>query len=133
MSSETHDFLLLTLHKEEQLLRSQWLRNVTSAEYREGVKVLKNCIVQHEIELWLTDSRLLDTILFADQQWLKREIGPLFKSSSLQRIARVLTEDVFNYIWLENIVQQIKEEHEVTVELAQFSSLEAAFDWLRME
>ncbi|WP_147294164.1 hypothetical protein [Pontibacter diazotrophicus] len=121
------------MHKEEQLLRSQWLRNVTSAEYREGVKVLKNCIVQHEIELWLTDSRLLDTILFADQQWLKREIGPLFKSSSLQRIARVLTEDVFNYIWLENIVQQIKEEHEVTVELAQFSSLEAAFDWLRME
>lgn len=133
MGSEVHDFLLLTLDKEEQLLRSTWLRNVTSAEYREGVTVMKKYILHHKVAFWLTDSRLLDTILFADQQWLKREIGPLFKSSSLQRIARVLTEDVFNYIWLENIIQQIREEYEITVELAQFSSLEAAFDWLRME
>ncbi|WP_162053160.1 hypothetical protein [Pontibacter pamirensis] len=133
MSSEVHDFLLLTLDKEEQLLRSTWLRNVTSDEYREGVTLMKNYILHHKVSFWLTDSRLLDTILFADQQWLKREIGPLLKSSSLQRIARVLTEDVFNYIWLENIIQQIREEYEITVELAQFSSLEAAFDWLRME
>ncbi|GAB3527910.1 hypothetical protein GCM10027443_04950 [Pontibacter brevis] len=133
MVTEVHDYLSISLKKEEQLLHSKWLRNVTSAEYREGVAAMKDIIIKESVSLWLTDSRLLDTIPFADQQWIKREIGPLFKSSNLQRIARVLTDDVFNYISFENIMEQISKEHNVPVELAQFSSLEAAYDWLRLD
>ena len=133
MATELIDYLSISLKKEERLLHTKWLRNVSSDEYREGITVVKELILQHQVELWLTDSRLLGHILFADQQWIKREMAPLIKSSNLKRIARVLTEDVFHYISFENMIQRVKEEYDTSVELAQFSSLEAAFDWLQMD
>lgn len=133
MIFEVPDYLFTSLKEEEKLLHMKWLRNVTSEEYRAGINVVKEMILHHRVERWLIDSRLIDSILFADQQWIKREIAPLIKFSSLQKIARVLTEDIFNYISFENMIQQVIEEHDLQLDLAQFSSLEAAFDWLQMD
>ncbi|MFD2999405.1 hypothetical protein ACFS7Z_03450 [Pontibacter toksunensis] len=133
MTFDVPDYLFISLKEEEKLLHMKWLRNVVSEEYRAGIKVVKEIILHHKVELWLIDSRLIDSILFADQQWIKREIAPLIKLSNLQRIARVLTDDIFNYISFENMIEEVKEEHDISLDLAQFSSLEAAFDWLRMD
>ena len=133
MIFEVPDYLYTALKEEEKLLHMRWLRNVTSEEYRAGINVVKDIILHHRVERWLIDSRLIDSILFADQQWIKREIAPLIKFSNLQKIARVLTEDIFSYISFENMIQQVIEEHDLKLDLAQFSSLEAAFDWLHMD
>lgn len=133
MSPEVNDYLFISLNKEELLLHTKWLRSVTSEEYRAGIHAMKEVILENKVELWIIDSRLLGNILFADQQWIKREIAPLIKFSNLQKIARVLTEDVFNYISFENMMQRAREEYDIVIELEQFSSLEAALDWLRME
>ena len=112
---------------------ARWLRNVTSEEYREGSTLLKELVREKQVAYWLMDSRRLSNVTFADQQWIKREIVPAVISAGLQKFARVLTEDVFNYISFENVMQQAIEADNTPVEIAQFTSLEAALAWLNMD
>ncbi|PRY10019.1 hypothetical protein CLV24_11687 [Pontibacter ummariensis] len=124
------DFLLLQVDGKKKLLRSKWLRPVSSEELKEGIGVVGQCIVSEDSAYWLSDARLLNTITFVDQQWVVREIAPLIANTNLQKFARIVTADVFNYISFENMVQRIKEEHSVIAELGQFTSEGAATDWL---
>ena len=133
MSSEIQDYLSITFQEEERLLQAAWLRSVDSGEYRKGVALLKDMVVEKQAAFLLADSRRLSSITFADQQWIIRDIAPTLVASGLQKFARVLTEDVFNYITFENLLQRITENHRAGVEVAQFTSVEAALDWLRMD
>ena len=133
MSSEIQDYLTITFQEEERLLQAAWLRSVSSGEYRKGVVLLKDMVVEKQAAFLLADSRRLSSVTFADQQWIIRDIAPALVASGLQKFARVLTEDVFNYITFENLLQRITEDHRMGVEVAQFTSVKAALDWLRMD
>lgn len=133
MSSETKEYLSVHYQEEDLLLQAQWLRHVSSEEYRAGVALIKEGILENKASFLLIDSRRISNVPFADQQWIKREIAPDLVSSGLQKLARVLTEDVFNYISFENLLQTINEDRQARVEVAQFTSVEAALAWLQME
>ena len=133
MSSEIQDYLSITFQEEERLLQAAWLRSVSSGEYRKGVALLRDMVVEKQAAFLLADSRRLSSVTFADQQWIIRDIAPALVASGLQKFARVLTEDVFNYITFENLLQRITENHRAGIEVAQFTSVKAALDWLRMD
>lgn len=133
MSSETKEYISINYQEEELLLQAQWLRSVSSEEYRTGVEQIKQLVLEKEVIFLLIDSRRLRNVPFDDQQWIKREIAPDLISSCLQKLARVLTEDVFNYISFEYLLQNITDEHKTRIEIAQFTSMEAALAWLQMD
>lgn len=118
----------MACQEDELLLQVQWLRNVSSEECRgdadEGIAAR---------EASRFPSYRLPNVPFADRKWIKREIGPSLISSCLRKFARVLTEDVFNYISFENLLQRITGEHKAKTEVGQFTSVEAALAWIRMD
>lgn len=96
MSSEIQEYLSITFQEEVRLLQAQWLRNVSSEEYRTGVTLMKDMPVEKQVTLLMIDSRRLSSVPFADQQWIKRDVAPALIASSLKKFARVLTEDIFS-------------------------------------
>lgn len=133
MSAETQEYLEMAYHEDELLLQVQWLRNVSSEEYRAGVIKVKELLLEKQANFLLIDSRRLPNVCFADQQWIKREIVPCLIPTKLQKFARVLTKDIFNYISFEILLQRITEEHKTSIEIGQFISVEAALAWIRMD
>lgn len=133
MPVDVQHFLYISLDEVNKLLHIRWLRPVSSEEYRAGILYCKQLVLEKRVERWLIDSRKLDHILFSDQQWIKREVAMGVRESALRKLARVLTDDVFNYISFENMLQHITEEHGTPVEIGQFSSEDAALNWLSMD
>ncbi|MCJ8164273.1 hypothetical protein MKJ04_05415 [Pontibacter sp. E15-1] len=133
MPAPVSDYFQITSCEEGGLLHTRWLRSVNPDEYRTGVRLVKELVLENNIRAWLTDSRKLNSVPFAEQQWLKREIAPAVVMTKLEKIARVFTEDVFHYIAFENLTQVIIEEHRKTLLIGQFTSVDAALAWLQME
>lgn len=130
MPTDVHEYLYISVDEAVKSMHIRWLRPVSSNEYREALLYCKALIMEKHLERWLIDSRKLDHILFSDQQWIRRELADSVRESSLQKIARILKDDVFSYISFENMIQTISEEHGTAVEIGQFSSEDAALFWL---
>ncbi|GAB3818636.1 hypothetical protein GCM10028895_16110 [Pontibacter rugosus] len=126
------EYLSVQLREEESLLTLNWLRSVSSEEYRHGLCFIKDLIIHKKISLWLVDSRKLTHVTFEDQQWLNRTLIPLLLSSRLRRIARVVQSDVFIYISFEQQITKAQKEYTIGTAIEQFTSEEAALSWLFM-
>ncbi len=133
MSADINEYLQISLLEDDELLQTQWLRKVNAEEYRAAVLKMRDIVLESHVKYWLIDSRKLNGVPYADQQWIKREIAPIVANSRLEKFARVLTEDVFNYIAFENLLQGITEDLKTRVEIGQFTSVEAARAWLLMD
>lgn len=111
-------------------LSSTWLRSVSSQEYRMALLQQQEIILQHEVKYWLIDSRALSGITFPDQQWLGRQLIPVLLQSKLRKVARVVNTDVFTYIAFEEQIRKVKRKYNFKTAIEQFSSPEAAKNWL---
>ncbi|WP_347156772.1 hypothetical protein [Pontibacter chitinilyticus] len=127
------DYIRLEVNKEKHLLYSLWLRETTSEELRQGVLQFLKVIQEAEIWYWVLDARVLRSPSFTDQQWILKEVSPVLIHSSLLKLARIGNNDVFNYITYENIAEKTHEQFKAKAEFAQFTSYEAAMDWINME
>ncbi|MCX2740290.1 hypothetical protein [Pontibacter anaerobius] len=96
------------------------------------MKAIKKLIFENNFKLWLADSRLLAHVTFEDQQWIMKEVIPLLLKSQLQKVARVVNADVFSYITFENMMSKAHENYNVEGHMEQFTSIDAALSWLRM-
>ncbi|WP_266206074.1 hypothetical protein [Pontibacter kalidii] len=131
--AELPDYLTGHIIPEESLLHITWLRPVSSAEYREGMRALKQLLLDQCTRLWLADSRLLSHVTFEDQQWILKEFIPLLLTSQLQKVARVVKADVFSYISFENMMSKAQESLNVHAQMEQFTTVDSALGWLRMQ
>ncbi|GHA55158.1 hypothetical protein [Pontibacter akesuensis] len=133
MVPEAPDYIVIKIKEEDKLLSNVWQRSVTSEEYRAGLSLVKQYLLQHDIHLWLADSRKLANVTFEDQQWLIKKLVPELLTSKLQKIARVMHADVFTYISFEQQMERAYQNHPILAETAQFTSVEAALSWLYLK
>ncbi|WP_276496398.1 hypothetical protein [Pontibacter litorisediminis] len=126
------DYLTARMVPGDYLLHITWLRGVSTLEYREGIRLTKQILLENNIRLWLVDSRLLTHVTFEDQQWIMKEIVPLLLESNLQKVARVVKPDVFSYITFENMMRKAQECYNVQGHMEQFTTVESALAWLHM-
>ncbi|OKL40326.1 hypothetical protein [Pontibacter flavimaris] len=132
-SAELPEYLTSRIVPEEDLLHITWMRPVSTEEYREGLHAIKQLILDQSTRLWLADSRRLSHVTFEDQQWIIKELIPLLLKSQLQKVARVVKADVFTYISFENMMSKAQENLNVHVQMEQFTTVESALGWLRMQ
>lgn len=133
MVPEAPDYIVIKIKEEDKLLSNVWQRSVNSEEYREGLSLVKQYLLQHDIQLWLADSRKLANVTFEDQQWLVKKLVPELLASKLRKVARVMHADVFTYISFEQQMERAYQSHTIQTETEQFTSVEAALSWLYMK
>ncbi|MDX5421970.1 MAG: hypothetical protein LPK07_00505 [Hymenobacteraceae bacterium] len=132
MSVVLDDFLQIRISDSKGLLHAKWLRSVSSEELRIGLQHIKDVINARGISYWLADARNLQSLPLTDQKWVLQEIAPLLVSSNLQKIARIISNDIFCYISFEEFVKKLKGTLQVAIDLEQFTSEEAAMAWLML-
>lgn len=132
MSEKTLDYIQINVSREKHLMHSIWLRDTSSEELRAGVLRFLEIIQQEDIWYWMLDARLLRSPSIADQQWILKEVAPALIASNLRKLARIGNSDVFTYMTYENIVEKTHEQFSVKTAFAQFTTYEAALNWINL-
>jgi len=130
MPENAPDYIQISVNTEKHLMHSRWLRDTSSAELRSGVLRFLQVIQQEDIWYWILDARLLRSPSVADQQWILKEVAPVLIASNLRKLARIGNSDVFTYMAYENIVEKTHEQFLVKTAFAQFTTYEAAQNWI---
>ena len=90
--SFNQDYKLLIL-EEHKLICTNWVRSVTSAEYREALLYTYRCIKEQELEYWLVDASLHNPVA-QDQSWAVSEFGQMLIGTKLRKIGVIHNNDL---------------------------------------
>ncbi|MBF9254452.1 hypothetical protein I2I11_14200 [Pontibacter sp. 172403-2] len=132
MSENAPDYIRIHVNREKHLMHSIWLRDVSSEQLRAGVLQFLQIIQQEDIWYWIVDARLLRSPSVTDQRWILKEVSPVLIASNLRKLARIGNSDVFTYMAYENIVEKTHEQFTVKTAFAQFTTYEAALNWINL-
>lgn len=132
MNLKVPDYIQLSVDREKHLLYTVWLRDTSSEELRTGVLSFLEIIEQEDIWYWVLDARTMRSPSIVDQRWILKEVAPALIASKLRKLARIGSTDIFSYMAYENIVEKTRNQFEVKAAFAQFTSLEAALNWINL-
>jgi hypothetical protein len=132
MQAHENDFIKIDYFPEQSLIHADWLRSVSSDEYREGVSLSLQFLKKYDPTYWLVDVRNLQGIRLSDQHWIQQEIVPQLIGLSVRKLARVGAADIFNYMSFEDMAEKAVEDNPISIDVAQFTSMEAAKSWLQL-
>ncbi len=82
----------------------------------------------HRLSFWLADLRQMNAILRQDEQWSANDWFPRLANSGLRRMAILASNDYFNQMSVERIMNNATPE--LPFEVAYFQDQAAARDWL---
>ncbi|PSR52366.1 hypothetical protein AHMF7605_01920 [Adhaeribacter arboris] len=125
------DFIKIEADQEQGYLQTTWLQQPTSASFREQLRRVVDYALANHIDKALFDIRERAYLEVGDQNWLMREIVPLFKENNL-RFAYLISQttlaamDVFR-------IQSAVETNEAgkkQMEMKTFLDKEEALNWL---
>ena len=125
-----NSYLQVWIDPELHLLYSEWLRNVTSDEYRQGNTLLADMLHQHDIRHWIADSAYLGEICPDDVVWTIQDLAPRIISSSVLKIARISGEDRVSYVKFKEFMEKASIGAEGSLEVRQYMSYKEAADWI---
>ncbi len=95
------------VHPQQHLVRLTWKGNAAGKDYREPSLAVLNAVSEFRLTYFLSDSRNMGPILFADRSWSEREVIPKLIEAGLKRIAIVSSTDGLNVIAVDNMVNTI--------------------------
>ncbi|WP_205503605.1 STAS/SEC14 domain-containing protein [Rufibacter psychrotolerans] len=105
-----------------------WNGFLSSEEFREATQKCIELMEEQGITRWLADNRKMRVIRQADQQWFAETIIPRMLNTSLRRIATLVSEDVFNKMAVEQLMQRANSKEQMTIR--DFNQEAAALAWL---
>jgi hypothetical protein len=84
-------YIQVAINPEQDYLQATWLQQPTSESFREQIRLVVDLALARNIKKALFDVRQRAYLEIADQNWLVREIVPLFVGTNL-RFAYVVSE-----------------------------------------
>ena len=105
-----------------------WNGNASGAKYRLPVEKLIETVKQYSIVYFLSDTRRMGPILYADTEWTEKVVIPELITAGVRRSAVLSSRDVLNMIAIDNMVASIPAEAPYVV--AFFATTEEAMKWL---
>ncbi|MGV3587493.1 MAG: hypothetical protein ACO1OF_10845 [Adhaeribacter sp.] len=124
-----NSYLHLLLDEPARLMYSTWLRNPSSAEYREATMRFIDYFQEKDIAYWISDTTNLTEITKEDLGWVVEVLIPAANASGLQKIARVSVVDT-NIKALRELVNVNSTKLVTTIEVEQFSTYREAVSWI---
>lgn len=118
----------IEVYEKERLINLTWRGNVNGPTFRGPVEQLIVATKQFNLKYFLSDTREMGPILYADTEWSQRVVIPQLISGGLRRSAVLSSRDVLNKIAIDNMVASIPREAPYVV--AYFGEVEEALNWL---
>lgn len=121
-------FLRIGHDPEHALLHLVWSGYAPSKDYRRGLDLALEFVLENEVELWLADLREMGAILQGDEKWTNTVWFPLLAKSALQKMAILRSGDYFNDTSVDRIMTSASEV--VGFEVGYFRTQKEAQEWL---
>lgn len=121
------NFLTIGFNPENHFLSSTWLRPVSSQEYRHGIRMIAVCITSLKVKFALTDFSRMGTPPLEDQHCTANFFKKALMNTSLQRCARILSDNRLQWKAYEDVMEQTQELPYFT---SGFTTLPEAHSWL---
>ena len=122
------DYLKISYDEDAACVIMQWKSFATSEEFRYGLNEGLKLIQQKNASNWLADLRKMEAIDPEDEQWSNENWFPRALQTGINRMALVPSEDVFNSISVENIMNSVAGTGLVT---HYFKEADEAKSWLK--
>lgn len=96
--------------------------------FREVVEAALNVIEEYKPLRWLADNRKSRAIRQTDQDWFAEIVFPRLAVSSIRRNATIVSEDVFNKMAVEQLLERAGDLGDMVIR--EFESEEEALAWV---
>lgn len=121
--------LTLTYEPEWELGTAQWKGFLSSQEFQEAVMMCLQLMNKYKPLRWLGDNRKMRVIRQADQEWFVAHALPHLQAGTIRRHATILSEDIFNKMAVEQIIQ--RSDNKEALFLKEFNTKPLAIAWLK--
>ncbi len=121
------EYAQLTFEPENGILKLVWKDNATSDTYHYVYDRIMELVQKTEVKYYLADIRKLRLIAPSDRLWLQSEIIPKLFETGIEKIAAIVSGDVY----MQRHIAHINQDIEVAKRIKQFGSLEEALRWFK--
>lgn len=122
------EFLAIYHEPESRLIHLKWKGFASSDNFRDGLNFALDAVKEHQIENWLGNLKLMESIHPADEEWASIEWFPKIAATSLRKMAIVTSLDYFNNTSVKRIVNSVVPV--INFETRYFVDIIPAKDWL---
>jgi hypothetical protein len=122
-------YLNLVVDNSARLLYSEWVREPTSEEYREGAALFAECLSTMKIEYWIQDVNRLGKVSDSDLRWALQQLVSVTASSNLKKLARISSDESKKEHFM-RLVGHIRKQYPTAIEVQQFESYREAAEWI---
>ena len=119
---------IVDVYPEVKLVYLTWRSGAAGSAFRAPVEHLIEATRVHGLEYFLSDTRRMGPILFADTEWTERKALPQLIQAGMRRSAVLTSHDVLTNIAVDNMVASIPREAPYVVQY--FAEPEPALQWL---
>ncbi|MDX5418067.1 MAG: hypothetical protein LPK09_02545 [Hymenobacteraceae bacterium] len=127
LNTSESDILSVSFSPDVKLLCAQWLKPMTSEEYRQSVRMTARSIAFLRAELILIDASVLISISEEDQVWTANFLRNALSKTSIKKSARVISAAGFQPEAMQNVVSR---SGEMPYQIGLFYDAEKAMSWL---
>ncbi|MBG8554075.1 hypothetical protein [Hymenobacter guriensis] len=106
----------------------QWLSFANSTSFRQSVSQGLQLALEHRVQGWIADDRLLGPVRPKDLDWVHRTVLLPLSRMGLRRFALLASDDPLNRLTIDRMYEQA--ETDIAFELRRFDEIEEARRWI---
>ncbi|WP_347158970.1 hypothetical protein [Pontibacter chitinilyticus] len=127
------DFNRIRIDTNSNLLYAEWLRPVNEEEIKIGSLQLTEVLLATRIQRALVNLEVFGALTAEVKEWIVTTLYEALLQTSLQKLARVLPDNVFYRLALESIVTRAEALHAINFPIQNFCNQQEALKWLTKE
>jgi hypothetical protein len=126
------EFVLIEVDDSLKFLQIVWLQHPDSDTYRRAFSFATETFLSRKYRFWLSDSRKVHYLEFADQNWMLRDMVPLLGNSCLSKFARINSEEGLSLLDVDRVLSNLDQSADIkiNVQVAVFLDKQQALNWL---
>ncbi|RIJ34064.1 hypothetical protein [Pontibacter oryzae] len=122
-----NDYIHIEKSETASFLEVVWKKALQQEEYRLGMEAFIQCATATQAQLVLIDYTKMPAPTLADQAWAGTHAMPQLRKSGIERLARLLSVDIFQNLALDNIFRLAQP---LSYAAENFAEKETALKWL---
>ncbi|MBK8873715.1 MAG: STAS/SEC14 domain-containing protein [Bacteroidetes bacterium] len=124
------DFLTIYINPDQHRVKLKWKKFATSDQFREGLNVALEAVIEHNAKFWLANLKNMEAILPADEEWAANVWFPKIAVTGIQKMAIVTSLDYFNNTSVKKIISTAQPV--ISFETKYFVDVKDAKAWLEL-